>query len=113
MMRRSNDSFERDQTVLASGEKREPDYAAIRRHQRYQSELRKSSSVVRFFRGRVAFLLGSIAIIALGSNILDMSNGGLGSYVGVALLVLGCFLAITAVFGKHVWFLYFLSSFLK
>jgi hypothetical protein len=40
------------------------DSTAIERHQRYQSELRKNSSVVRFLLGRVAlFMIGVVVVM--------------------------------------------------
>jgi len=108
-----NDSFEKAQAALVSGKKREPDYAAIERHRKYQSELRSGQSLVRFFLGRLAMLMAGVVVIAVASQILDNSYGDFGFIAGIALLILGVYLVFAAVFSKIAGMFFFFLSFFE
>lgn len=93
-------SFEANQEALLTGKKREPDHAAIKRHQEYQNELRHGQRLIPFLLGRAALIISGIVSAFTGFYLLLMSATIFHVVGGIGLFLFGGYLGLRGLFGK-------------
>jgi len=106
MSSQDTDSIDQAQNEILKGEKREPDYAVIKRHQDYQYDLQHGKRLIPFLLVRAGMIILGFVSAAFGLNFilhfLIWSATWFSLTSGVVLFFGGLFLALRGLFGKSV-----------
>ena len=102
MPTQNTDSFEKAQEEILTGKKREPDYAAIERHQDYQRDMRHGKRLIPFLLVRAAMIILGVLSAAVGFYFMLWSATWFILASGVILFLGGLFLALRGLLGKRV-----------
>jgi hypothetical protein len=102
MSPQDTDSLEEAQNEILTGKKREPEHAAIKRHQNYQYEMRHGKGLICFLLVRATMIFLGVVSAAVGFYFMLWSATWFILASGLVCFFGGLFLAFRGLLGKRV-----------